>query len=138
MGAVSIDIHKKEREYEHLTISDEDVVKYLLLYRSKVDVSYGVNINININQAGDMFDFNQELVCLYSSLDMIIHKLNLKDKEMKLMELLFEGNTMSDVIEYYGYPKKTAYRVLNRIVEKIVNANNEDWREVMLGQGYIK
>lgn len=138
MGAVGIDTSKKEREYKHLNLSDEDVVKYLILYRSKVDVAYGANTNINVSQAGDMFEFNQELICLYSSLDVLIKKVSFKEKEIKLLELIFEGNTIADVIASHDYPRKTAYRMLGRIVDKIVAKNNSDWKYVMEEQGYIR
>lgn len=137
MGAVSVDIHKKEREYKHLTLSDENVVKYLLLYRSGIDVNYGANININISEAGDMFEFNQELISLYASLDALLGKIKLKENESKLLELIFEGNTIADVIKHHDYPKKTAYRIVDRIVDKIVVENNSGWREVMEKKGFI-
>lgn len=138
MGAVSIDIHKKERKYKTLTLSDENVVKYLLLYRSHVDVSYGANTNININQAGDMFEFNQELICLYVSLDNIMNRIKLKEKELELIRLIFEGNTISDVVNNYGFAKKTAYRMFNKIVEKIVKENHNDWYKAVKNIGYVK
>ena len=128
---MQVDIYKKEREYKHLTLSDENVVKYLILYRSSVDVSYGANTNVNINQAGDMFELNQELICLYASLDSVIERLHLKDREKELIGLVFDGNNMSDVIKYYNYPQKTAYRILNRVVDKIVELNYEDWKNTV-------
>ncbi|MER2009357.1 MAG: hypothetical protein ABS939_18050 [Psychrobacillus sp.] len=132
MGALAIDIHKQEREFKHLTLSDINVVKYLILYRNKVDVTYGANTNIDINSAGDMFEFNQELVCLYASLDNVIGKIELNEKELKLLNLIFEGNTIADVINVYElYPKKTAYRTLNRIIDNIVLENNKQWKEVL-------
>lgn len=132
MGAVAIDVHKKEREFEHLTLSDENVIKYLILYRNKVDVAYGANTNIDINSAGDMFEFNQELICLYASLDRVIEKLNLNEKESKFLTLIFEGNTIADVINVYKlYPKKTAYRTLNRIIDSIVKENQTEWKKVL-------
>ena len=128
LGSVQVDIYKKEREYKHLTLSDENVVKYLILYRSSVDVSYGANINVNINQAGDMFDFNQELICLYASLDNVISRLGLKDKEKEIIDLVFDGNAISDVVNNYGYARKTAYRIFNKVVDKVVEMNYEDWK----------
>lgn len=137
MGAVSTDIHKKEREYIHLTLSDENVVKYLLIYRSKVDVTYGADINININQAGDTFEFNQELISLYASLDVIIGKIKMKDKDREFLRLIFEGNSVGDIIEDYDFPRRTAYRTLDRIVERIVDSNDEAWSDVMKTKGFI-
>lgn len=131
LGSVQVDIYRKEREYEHLTLSDENVVKYLILYRSNVDVSYGANINVNINQAGDMFDFNQELICLYASLDNIIKRLDLKDKDKELIDLVFNGNTISDVVNGHGYARKTAYRIFNKVVDKIIELNYKDWKRTV-------
>lgn len=139
LGAVSIDTQKKEREYKHLTLSDEAVVKYLILYRSKVDVSYGANINININQAGDTFEFNQELICLYASLDVVLEKIDFSEKQDKLLKLIFEGNTLNDICNMkIGYKKSATYDLFDRMVKKIVKVNNEDWKETMELSGLIK
>lgn len=137
MGAVSVDIHKKEREYEHLTLSDENVVKYLLQFRSIVDTSYGASININMNQAGDTFEFNQELVSLYASLDKIIDKIELKEKDEEFLKLMFEGYSISRIIDDFGFPRKTAYRTMDRIVDKIVDANDSEWKRVMEINGFV-
>lgn len=137
MGHVQIDTSKKERQYLNMTLSDYVVVKYLLLYRSKVDVNYGADTNININEAGDMFEFNQELICLYASLDEVIDKIEFSEKEEKLLKLVFEGNTLADM-KSYGFPRRTPYDIFKRIVKKIVNQNNRDWKGVMREKGYIK
>lgn len=138
MGAVNIDIHKRGREYEDLTLSDENVVKYIILFRSKVDVSYGASTNIDINQAGDTFEFNAELISLYMSLDRLIDKVKMKDKDWEFLKLVFSGYTLGDIIEVYKYPRKTAYRTLDRIVSKIVDANDLEWKKMMQGKGYIE
>lgn len=129
MGAVSIDVHKRERDYKNLTLSDENVVRWLIIYRSKVDATYGATMNSNLAQAGDTFDFNQELIVLYASLDVLIEKINVKQRDKDFLRLIFEGNSITDIIEMYGYPRKTAYRTLDRIICKIVEANNDDWKK---------
>lgn len=132
LGSVAIDLHKKERDFQNLTLSDENVVKYLILYRSKIDIAYGANTNINIEQAGDMFEFNQELITLYASLDKLLNDAELNEREIEFLKLIFEGNTIADTINVYKhYPKKTAYRTLNRIIEVIVEKNRLDWKEVL-------
>jgi hypothetical protein len=139
LGAVTYDIHKREREFQHLTLSDEDVVKYLILFRSKVDSLYGSTNNININQAGDTFDFNQELIALYASLDDTISQCNFKDKHIKLLELLFDGNTLQDIVAMdIGYKRSATYDLFDRMVSKIVKANNDSWKDSMVSNGYIK
>lgn len=137
MGAVSVDIHKQEREYKDLTLSDDNVVRYLILYRNKVDISYGANTNININFAGDMFEFNQELICLYASLDETIKEAKLTERQNKLLEILYEGNTRQDASEILGLNRKGIYRMLDRIVDKIVDTNNELWYYTTGHNGYL-
>lgn len=137
MGAVSVDIHKQERDFKDLTLSDDNVVRYLILYRNKVDVSYGANTNININFAGDMFEFNQELICLYSSLDETIKETRLTERQNKLLEILFEGNTVKDASEILGLKRNSVFEMLDRIVERIVLTNNELWYYTTGHNGYI-
>lgn len=138
MGAVSIDIHKKERDFRLLTLADENVVKYLILFRSKVDFSYGANMNINIYQAGDFFEFNTELMCLYTSLDNTVKECNFKKKSIKLLDLLYEGNSLQDICKMnIGYVRSATYELFDRIIKKIVFVNNELWKNSMIGQGYI-
>lgn len=139
MGASSIDVHKSEREYRDLTLSDRNVVKYLILYRSKVDVLHNSSININIEQAGDTFEFNQELIALYASLDVIIELCKFKQKQARLLELIFEGNTLHDVCNMnVGYKRSATYDLFDRMVDRMVNANLHLWRESMKSQGYIE
>lgn len=127
MGSVSIDVHKQEREFKELTLSDENVVRYLILFRSKVDKTYGVESHNNIYSASETFSFNQELVALYASLDKAIEKIKIKEKDEKMLKLLFEGYTLKDISEVHGYVRMTAYNTLDRIVRKIVEENKKDW-----------
>lgn len=136
MGSVSIDLYKQEREYEHLNLSDENVVRYLLEYRCKLDFAYGISTNANIYQSGDITGFNQELIALYSSLDNLINKIKLKEKDKKFLDLIFDGYEISDIIECYDYPRKTAYRTMDRIVDRIVEMNKLDWKKMIHLKGY--
>lgn len=139
MGAVSIDIHKKERDFKLLTLADENVVKYLILFRDKVDLSYGANVNINIYQAGDFYEFNTELMCLYASLDKTVKECNFKKKSSLLLELLYEGNTLQDICKMnIGFVRSATYDLFDRIIKKIVSVNNEMWKNSIIEQGYIK
>jgi len=137
LGSVAIDTKKKEREFEHLTLSDENVVKYLILYRSKVDTTYGANTNIEINSAGDTFDFNQEIVTLYASLDKAVGEALLTQKQEKLLEILYEGNTVNDASLLLGQSRVAVFKMLERIIKKIVDADNQMWYYTMGKNGLI-
>ncbi|AKQ08552.1 sigma factor [Bacillus phage PBC2] len=137
MGSVAIDTKKKEREFEHLTLSDENVVKYLILYRSKVDMSYGANTNIEINSAGDTFDFNQEIIALYTSLDKAVEHSSLTSKQSSLLEILYKGNTVNDAGVLLGQSRIAVFKMLERIVKKIVDADRQMWYYTMGNNGFI-
>lgn len=138
MGSLSIDTQKKEREYGDVTLSDKDVVKYLILYRSKVDVVYNATKNVNLDKAGDVFDFNQELIALYASLDVLIEKCSFKDKQLMLLKLIFEGNTVPDICNMdIGYTKSATYRLLDSMISRILQTNHKMWIKSMKTQGYI-
>ncbi len=133
LGVVTIDLLKKERDFKHLTLSDRNVVKYLIQFRSKVDILYGAEINIDMYQAGDIFEFNQELICLYSSLDKLLEKCSLNKKEKLFLKLLFDGYTIQDVVKIHNlYPSKSAYRTLNKIIDKIVKQNYKDCKTTII------
>lgn len=139
MGSVAVDTQKREREFKQLTLSDRNVVKYLIMHRSSVDISYYANFNVDITQAGDVFELNQELIALYSSLDVVIEKCNFKDKQSELLRLIFDGNTLQDICATNkNYKKSATYDLLERMVDKITKKNNELWKESMKVQGYIK
>ena len=43
--------------------------------------------------------------------------------------MIFEGNTISDIIHIHKlYAQKTAYRTLNKIVDCIVDENFSNWK----------
>lgn len=138
MGASKVDLHKRERDYAPLNLSDKSVIKYLLLQRSKVDVLYGASTNINIYQAGDVFEFNQELIALYTSLDVLLSRIELKERDAEFLMLIFEGHEMQDVIEHFNFPRMTAYRTLNRIIDKVVEENYISWKTALQRQGRIE
>lgn len=124
-----LDIHKKGRDFENMTLSDRNVIKYLILYRSQVDLTYNACTNINIFLAGDTFEFNTELIVLYASLDTTIELCNFKSKQTKLLELLFSGHTILDICAMkIGYKKSATYDLLDRMITRIVNMNYNQWK----------
>lgn len=128
MNAIRIDSQTKERSFMNLTLSDSNVVKQLILHRSKVDITYNANVNGDIYKSNDIYGINQELIALYVSLDAVIKKCNFKAKQIKFLELLFKGNTIRDICSLEDNDFNvviSAYKMLNRIVEKIVKTNND-------------
>ena len=129
MGKVTVDIYSKEYEFKRLSLSDENVVKYLILFRSKVDIFSGISTNLDINQAGDMFEMNQELIALYASLDDIIKSIDWKPDERLFLELIFEGYSISEIIDDGFFKKSKSYRMRDNIVRKICEKDYDIWSD---------
>ena len=51
--------------------------------------------------------------------------------------ILSSTGKIADIVNNYDYPKKTAYRIFNKIVEKVVNKNYDNWLAVMNNKDLI-
>lgn len=126
----------RDSDYTNFTLSDKNVVKYLILYRNKLDVTYNSNFNIDINLAGDTFELSQEVIALYASLDDTIARCNFKDKSKKLLDLLFMGYIIHDICNMdIGFKRSATYDLFDRMLDRIVKENNVMWKECMIERG---
>lgn len=132
-----------ERNYMSLsdmTLSDENVVKNLILMRSLIDITYNHNTNVDLSIPLDVFEMNYDLMALYSSLDAVVEECDFKEKNTRLLEMLYEGNTISDVCRGNSdFGRSATYDMFNRMVSKIVDKNNEMWsKTIENSRKYIK
>jgi hypothetical protein len=129
VGAVSIDIHKHERDFELLSLSDENVVRYLIIHRDKVDAYFGNEQNPHFDTAGDTGAVNQELIGLYASLDTVIKNSKLTDKQKELIHLVSIGYTFMDIAELTGeQATHNVKKKFDSIVKAIVKQNEYEWK----------
>lgn len=128
MGAVSIDIHKAERDFYNLNLSDVDVVKWLIMHRDKVDIYFGAKTDNQFDVAGHVQKVNQELIHLYAYLDELIKWCKFSEGQLQLIHLISIGYTFKDVEDVYG--ETTAQNVKRRFIticKSISQMNNEIW-----------
>jgi len=52
-------------------------------------------------------------------------------KQDSILKYLFEGHTIGDIAEYFDANRVSTYRILDRIVEKIVEKNDENWSKMI-------
>lgn len=123
-----------------MTLSDENVVKNLILMRSLIDITYNHNTNVDLSIPLDVFEMNYDLMALYSSLDAVVEECEFREKNMRLLEMLYEGNTISDVCRGNSdFGRSATYDMFNRMVSKIVDKNNEMWsKTIENSRKYIK
>jgi hypothetical protein len=129
VGMVKVDIHKGERQFKDLSLSDINVVKWLILYRDKIDLYFGEKTDYFFDNAGNSKELNQELINTYAYLDELIEKCDFKEEQIALLQLLFMGYTFKDIEDT---TKETTSRTIKRRFESICKTisemNNRLWK----------
>ncbi len=137
-GKVKIDINKAEREFELLTLSDINVVQYLIRFRDKIDIYYDNDVDNYYHHAGNVQKINQELITLYASLDETIKMCNFSEEEKAIIKLMETGFTFGGIASYFeGVTGEQIKRRFNAVCKKIVNKNKELW-SINIIFNYIK
>lgn len=131
MGSISVDTRKSERPYELFNLSDHDVVRYLILFRDKIDTAFQIEQNNFYHDAGDTFKFNVEILSLYIELDKLLAKCKLTDRQKLLLEYFTRGYTVADIGNEFGFSRSSVTKSLDIIVGKVVSKNNQNWIKFM-------
>lgn len=138
MGASKVDIYKSQRQFEQITLSDQNVVKWLIMYRDKVDIYYGANTDNFYNNAGNVKELNQALINIYADLDKLIEKCNLTEEQRALIHLLSIGYTFKDIEETSeNVTAQNAKRRFDSICKSLTKENDRVWN-LWIHSEYIK
>lgn len=138
IGSVSIDVKKHERDFYNLNLSDPHVVKWLIMYRDKVDSHFDSYIDNFYDNAGLVKPFNQELVHTYVYLDTLIEECCFGEKQSKIIHYLSMGYTFKDIMEETN--ESTVQNIKQRfeyICKKVANENNRSW-EIWANRNYLE
>lgn len=129
IGTVKLDIHKREREFQILSLSDINVIKWLILYRDKIDLYYGDKTDNFYDHAGNVKELNKELVNTYVDLDRLIELCKFNEEKMALLKLLFMGYTYKDIEDVTQVAtSRTIKRRFESICKSIAEMNDRLWR----------
>ncbi len=141
MGAVAIDIYKKDKIYHRVTFSDKECIKGLIKNRNIIDKAYDAklydNFN-NIHNAGSIFSIDEEIICIYMDLERLIKKCNFNKKQLEIIDLYFKGYNTSDICEVLGYKESSVDRMMETIAKKIVEQNRIEYIDWLHYGGYVR
>lgn len=113
--------------YLHMTLSDINVVKYLLKNRYNIDAYYKSVQDNYYNHAGIVGNVNQELISLLASLDNIVSEIKITKKQKEILNLLEQGYTYSDIGKMTNRGRSTVSEIFNNLCDNIVKNNKERW-----------
>lgn len=121
-------INNRERIYQQMTLSDINVIKFLILYRSKIDKTYKMKQNYHPDQAGDSYDFNTELLCLYADLEELMKETDLTSEQLDIINYLERGYTYLDIADILGESSAEGVELrFNTICKAIQKTNYDKW-----------
>ncbi len=81
-----------------------------------------------------VFPLNEDILCIYADLDLLISRAGLSDQELLTVRLLMQGYRLADIADHYGKSKQNFDILFRRAVKKIVKRNNADWEETTGGR----
>lgn len=69
------------------------------------------------------------MLCLYASLDDLIRRTVLTDKEREVISWYMKGCAAEEISEITGVTRQAVSKMMHNAVRKLVNQNGHDWLE---------
>lgn len=120
-------MYKNSYYMNRISLSDKKTIRYLILNRTTLDPLCGSNSNsFMFHNYSDIYSFNTALSDIYVSLDSIIEECKFNKKRTELLELLFEGYSISDICCLdEEFEMSATCKMLKRIIRDIIKMNNK-------------
>lgn len=117
--------------FDYVPFSDVTVLSELIRNRMKLDATYKEKVYPNsLLSASSCPEFNENILSVYVSIDMLIDDTPLTKKQRAVIELMMRGWTIQDIADETGNIKSSIKRLFDRAVLKLIEKNNERWRQV--------
>jgi hypothetical protein len=133
MGSVHNETASQGRgihEFDNMNLTDENVLKNLILYRREIDKYIDIRNanNYNCFEAGEQPIFYEMIDVMYIDLDNLIKETHLTDKQRKIIEQLMYGYTFKDISELTGDEYSNIIRIFANAVRRLQQQAEENWR----------
>lgn len=130
MGTIKIDIKKKDREWKYVNLGEIQSIRGLLKFRSKFDILHGAD-SARYNTDSDLYEFSEEIICTYISLDELISKCIFNKKQKDILELYMQGSTEEEIADELNLIRQNVNGIIESICKKISDEFHESWVDNM-------
>lgn len=114
--------------WEYVSLSDPETVKALLMFRSELDPTYGIEDRSLLESGADLANINNNIHLTYIDLQKVMDKVKFTDRQKKYLYLLEQGYSTSEVADNFDITNpENAEIVINNICQKISDKNKELW-----------
>lgn len=100
----------------YISFGDRDVVKNLILFRSKIN---------------NKEENNENIVCYYATLDDLINKASLTKIQNEILDYIMLGYRMSEIASLYSKQIQEINVQFTRSIDKIIDANKQRFKDVV-------
>ena len=135
--ATGIDVFRKEYEFKYVNFSTVNSVLGLIVLRSKLDKYYDYEFTEDYLSSSNWKEVNQELICVYADLDMLIDQCKFSEGDLNLIQALEMGYTPNDIADMVGESIKRINTRARNLARKIYRQNWDNW-VVWAHLNYIK
>lgn len=127
MGSVRVDLNRDKREWYHVSFDTIETIKGLLKHRVDFDSLYNYGNTASIITDINTSNFNDEILCLYIDLDVLINRCNFNDRQNKILKMYMDGD-MEETIAYdMNITAPTVNGIINSICKTIKKENDRLW-----------
>lgn len=82
------------------------------------------------------YQLQETMLCLYASLDSLIHHTVLTDKEREIITWYMQGCAAEEISETTGVSRQAVSKTMHNAVRKLTAQNHTDWLE-HVGSRYV-
>lgn len=118
-------------EFDNLNLTDETVLKNLILNRRKLDLYHDLDINGNTSISDDCSIFYENILIMYMDLDDLIKKTRLTKLQRWLVNNLMYGHSFEDIVELNKEKEINIinlYSIFNKAVYNLKCQAEENWK----------
>lgn len=115
--------------WEYVSLSDPETVKALLMFRSELDPTYGVENRDLLESGADLANINNNIHLTYIDLQKVMDKVKFTDRQKYYIELMSQGMDEYSIARHLGLRNpELAKDVIDNICNIISDKNKEFWK----------
>lgn len=132
MGSVHMETRNEGRgqhEWDYIPLSEPRVVKELQKQRIRVDRAFALKLDsCSLQECSGVTDIAEPILCTYMDQDTLIGKSGMTPDQLQVVNWIMQGYSEMDIADEKGCSRQAVSRQLQDGVQKIVDANNAQWK----------
>lgn len=121
-----MDLHEAGRPWDYVSLSDDQVIKGLLMFRDKLDIYYC--FSLKDCRTHDARDINESLICLYADLDELIRSCRFDQIQLWIITWISCGYRFNEIGAQLGTEGRIISTLFTQMCKRIARQHEYQWR----------